>query len=74
MQHIKGIKQKTPHLGGVSYKRLVHPARFELATPWFEAKYSNPLSYGCICANGLYQRNQLSPPWGGYIDRFPALR
>ena len=27
---------------------LVHPARFELATPWFEAKYSNPLSYGCV--------------------------
>lgn len=26
---------------------MVHPARFELATPWFEAKYSNPLSYGC---------------------------
>lgn len=27
---------------------MVHPARFELATPWFEAKYSNPLSYGCV--------------------------
>jgi hypothetical protein len=25
---------------------MVRPARFELATPWFEAKYSNPLSYG----------------------------
>jgi hypothetical protein len=27
---------------------MVRPARFELATPWFEAKYSNPLSYGRI--------------------------
>ena len=27
---------------------MVHPARFELATTWFEAKYSNPLSYGCV--------------------------
>ena len=25
---------------------MVHPAGFEPATPWFEAKYSNPLSYG----------------------------
>lgn len=25
----------------------MHPAGFEPATPWFEAKYSNPLSYGC---------------------------
>ena len=25
---------------------LVRPAGFEPATPWFEAKYSNPLSYG----------------------------
>ena len=25
---------------------LVRPARFELATNWFEASYSNPLSYG----------------------------
>lgn len=28
--------------------RLARPARFELATPWFEAKYSNPLSYGRV--------------------------
>ena len=28
---------------------MVHPAGFEPATPWFEAKYSNPLSYGCLC-------------------------
>jgi dihydrofolate synthase/folylpolyglutamate synthase len=27
---------------------VVHPAGFEPATPWFEAKYSNPLSYGCV--------------------------
>ena len=27
---------------------MVRPARFELATPWFEAKYSNPLSYGRV--------------------------
>ncbi len=27
---------------------LVRPARFERATTWFEAKYSNPLSYGRI--------------------------
>lgn len=26
---------------------MVHPAGFEPATTWFEAKYSNPLSYGC---------------------------
>ncbi len=25
---------------------LVRPARLELATNWFEASYSNPLSYG----------------------------
>lgn len=25
---------------------MVRPARFELATFWFEAKHSNPLSYG----------------------------
>ena len=28
---------------------LVHPAGFEPATNWFEASYSNPLSYGCAC-------------------------
>ena len=28
------------------YADLVRPAGFEPATPWFEAKYSNPLSYG----------------------------
>jgi hypothetical protein len=28
-------------------KGRVHPARFELATPWFEAKCSIQLSYGC---------------------------
>ena len=27
---------------------LVHPARFELATPGSEDQCSNPLSYGCI--------------------------
>ncbi len=27
---------------------LVRPAGFEPATPWFEAKYSNPLSYGRV--------------------------
>ncbi len=27
---------------------MVRPARFERATTWFEAKYSNPLSYGRI--------------------------
>ena len=25
---------------------MVPPAGFEPTTPWFEAKYSNPLSYG----------------------------
>lgn len=25
---------------------MVRPAGLEPATPWFEAKYSNPLSYG----------------------------
>ena len=29
---------------------LVHPAGFEPAATWFEAKYSNPLSYGCLLA------------------------
>lgn len=27
---------------------MVSPARFELATFWFEAKHSNPLSYGDV--------------------------
>ena len=27
---------------------LVHPVGFEPTTTWFEAKYSNPLSYGCV--------------------------
>ena len=27
---------------------LVHPARFELATPGSEDQCSNPLSYGCM--------------------------
>ena len=27
---------------------LVHPVRFERTTNWFEASYSNPLSYGCV--------------------------
>ena len=31
---------------------MVHPAGFEPATPWFEAKYSNPLSYGCAILMG----------------------
>ena len=26
---------------------MVHPKRFELLTPWFVAKYSIQLSYGC---------------------------
>ena len=29
-------------------KKMVGAAGFEPATPWFEAKYSNPLSYGCV--------------------------
>lgn len=28
--------------------KLVRPERFELPTPWFEAKYSIQLSYGRI--------------------------
>lgn len=35
---------------------MVHPAGFEPATPWFEAKYSNPLSYGCKYA--VYYSNR----------------
>ena len=27
---------------------MVPPARLELATNWFEASYSNPLSYGGV--------------------------
>ena len=27
---------------------MVHPARFELATPGSEDQCSNPLSYGCV--------------------------
>lgn len=39
---------------------MVHPAGFEPATPWFEAKYSNPLSYGCaITPSILTDRAQL---------------
>jgi site-specific DNA recombinase len=32
--------------GGSKQINLVRPAGFEPTTPWFEAKYSNPLSYG----------------------------
>jgi len=30
---------------------MVRPAGFEPTTPWFEAKYSNPLSYGRVTEN-----------------------
>ncbi len=35
---------------------VVRPAGFEPATPWFEAKYSNPLSYGRISSIRLTDR------------------
>ena len=34
------------HITSPANDFLVRPAGFEPATPWFEAKYSNPLSYG----------------------------
>ena len=42
---------------------MVHPARFELATPWFEAKYSDPLSYGCLMrqTEGFSHRSSAKP-------------
>ena len=39
-------KKKDP--SGDESNFLVHPARFELATPGSEDQCSNPLSYGCI--------------------------
>lgn len=41
-------KKRLPSQKSCICLRLVHPAGFEPATPWFEAKYSNPLSYGCM--------------------------
>lgn len=32
---------------------MVHPAGLEPATNWFEASYSNPLSYGCTFGHVL---------------------
>ena len=35
-------------LAKTSLFSMVHPARFELATPGSEDQCSNPLSYGCV--------------------------
>lgn len=43
-----------------SFKFLVHPARLELATLWFEAKYSIRLSYGCEINTKFKARNAKS--------------
>ena len=50
LQHSQRTYNLTPRVVQLDCQsaKLVHPARFELATTWFEAKYSNPLSYGCI--------------------------
>lgn len=45
---------------------MVHPARFELATNWFEASYSNPLSYGC----SLKRRLLVCGPMGCFASVF----
>ena len=41
---------RVTHDLGLGKAIVVHPAGFEPATTWFEAKYSNPLSYGCLLA------------------------
>ena len=33
---------------GPSAPNVAHPAGLEPATPWFEAKYSIQLNYGCV--------------------------
>jgi hypothetical protein len=44
------LNKKTTETGSLLIRKLclVRPAGFEPATPWFEAKYSDPLSYGRI--------------------------
>ncbi len=39
-------QKPAPSVAGLKDTSLVRPAGFEPTTPWFEAKYSNPLSYG----------------------------
>ena len=45
VRSLSGQRKMTYHEGWSFF--LVHPARFELATPGSEDQCSNPLSYGC---------------------------
>ena len=36
---------------------MVRPAGFEPATTWFEAKYSNPLSYGRVSEKSIARKS-----------------
>lgn len=47
--HVEAKEDRlTTIFDGLHMSHLVPPARFELATNWFEASYSNPLSYGGV--------------------------
>ncbi len=52
---------------------MVHPARFELATTWFEAKYSNPLSYGCTHHNFTTIYTNRQPRYTTSMDVHTAI-
>ena len=45
----------------LNYSELAPPERFELPTPWFEARHSSPLSYrGMLWSE--WQDSNLRPP------------
>jgi hypothetical protein len=45
MQPVHSI---TTHVSGSDRMRVARPERFELPTLWFEARCSDPLSYGRV--------------------------
>ncbi len=45
------MKKGLQHLAVSLYFVVVRPERFELPTPWFEARYSIQLSYGRMESN-----------------------